>query len=93
MIPRNCLTRPSRDPEARETYLDLAKNPPSHPAVLTLRSELPKRKIPADDWLPIDPDELKMTSEPKAPGAPAIASGNQLDPGANGPRGRKYREF
>jgi hypothetical protein len=26
----------------------------------------------ADDWLPISPEELKMTSEPKAPGAPAI---------------------
>lgn len=25
-----------------------------------------------DEWLPISPEELKMTSEPKAPGAPAI---------------------
>ena len=26
----------------------------------------------ADDWLPISAEELKMTSDPKAPGAPAI---------------------
>jgi len=26
----------------------------------------------AEDWLPITPEELKMTGEPKAPGAPAI---------------------
>ena len=24
-----------------------------------------------DEWLPITPEELKMTSDPKAPGAPA----------------------
>jgi hypothetical protein len=32
-----------------------------------------------DDWLPISPDELKMTSEPKAPGAPAIYLYRQVD--------------
>ena len=26
----------------------------------------------SDDWLPVTPEELKMTSEAKAPGAPAI---------------------
>jgi Domain of Unknown Function with PDB structure (DUF3857) len=32
-----------------------------------------------DDWLPITPDELKMTQEPKAPGAPAIYLYRQVD--------------
>jgi hypothetical protein len=33
----------------------------------------------ADDWLPISPEDLKMTSEPKAPGAPAINLYRQVD--------------
>ena len=33
----------------------------------------------ADDWLPIDPDELKMLGEPKAPNAPAIYLYRQVD--------------
>jgi len=33
----------------------------------------------ADDWLPVTPDELKMTSEPKAPGVPAIYLYRQVD--------------
>jgi hypothetical protein len=33
----------------------------------------------ADDWLPISQDELKMTSDPKAPGAPAIYLYRQVD--------------
>lgn len=32
-----------------------------------------------DDWLPLTPEELKMTSEPKAPGAPAIYLYRQVD--------------
>jgi hypothetical protein len=32
-----------------------------------------------DDWLPISPEELKMTSEPKAPGAQAIYLYRQVD--------------
>jgi len=41
---------------------------------------LPTRKtIGGDDWLPIDPADLKMTSEPKAPGAPAIYLYRQVD--------------
>ncbi len=35
--------------------------------------------ISADEWLPIDPADLKMTSEPKAPGAPAIYLYRQVD--------------
>ena len=33
----------------------------------------------ADDWLPVTPDELHMTSEPKAPRAPAIYLDYQVD--------------
>jgi len=32
-----------------------------------------------ENWLPISPEELKMTSEPKAPGAPAIYLYRQVD--------------
>ncbi len=32
-----------------------------------------------DEWLPIDPADLTMTSEPKAPGAPAIYLYRQVD--------------
>lgn len=38
-----------------------------------------KRTVSGDEWLPIDPAELKMTSEPKAPGAPAIYLYRQVD--------------
>jgi hypothetical protein len=33
----------------------------------------------SDDWLPIAPEELKMTAESKAPGAPAIYLYQQVD--------------
>lgn len=32
-----------------------------------------------DEWLPVSPEELKMASEPKAPGAPAIILYRQID--------------
>lgn len=35
--------------------------------------------VSGDDWQPIDPADLKMTSEPKAPGAPAIYLYRQVD--------------
>jgi hypothetical protein len=35
--------------------------------------------VRGDDWLPISPEELKMTSDPKAPGAPAIYLYRQVD--------------
>ena len=38
----------------------------------------------ADDWLPINEDDLKMTSEPAAPGAPAILLYRQVDRGRSG---------
>jgi hypothetical protein len=39
----------------------------------------PKAKVAGDEWQPIDPADLKMTSEPKAPGAPAIYLYRQVD--------------
>jgi hypothetical protein len=33
----------------------------------------------ADEWQPISPDELKMTSVPEAPGAPAVILYRQVD--------------
>ena len=46
-------------------------------AGVTLRNSKPVHA--ADEWLPITPEELKMTSEPKAPGAPAIILYRQID--------------
>lgn len=39
----------------------------------------PRTKVAGDEWQPIDPAELKMTSEPNAPGAPAIYLYRQVD--------------
>jgi hypothetical protein len=38
-----------------------------------------KRMQAGDEWLPIDPADLKMTSEPKAPGPAAIYLYRQVD--------------
>jgi len=46
-------------------------------AALLSRPFLPT--ISGDEWQPIDPADLKMTSEPKAPGAPAIYLYRQVD--------------
>jgi len=35
--------------------------------------------VSADEWLPITPEESKMTGDPKAPGAPAIILYRQID--------------
>jgi hypothetical protein len=37
------------------------------------------RPVSGDEWQPISPEELTMTSEPKAPGAPAITLYRQVD--------------
>ena len=42
----------------------------------TLRNARP---VSGDEWQPISQDELKMTSEPLAPGAPAIYLYRQVD--------------
>jgi hypothetical protein len=44
----------------------------------------------AEDWLPISPEELKMTSEPNALGAPAIFLYRQVDRNDNGPNEAVY---
>jgi len=44
----------------------------------------------AEDWLPVAQEELKMTSEPKAPGAAAIYLYRQVDRDDNGPREYNY---
>jgi len=46
-------------------------------AALLSRPFLPATS--GDEWQPIDPADLKMTSEPKAPGAPAIYLYRQVD--------------
>jgi Domain of Unknown Function with PDB structure (DUF3857) len=58
-------------------------------AVVCLLS-LPWRKSTADEWQPIDPAELKMTSEPKAPGAPAIYLYRQVDRKDSGHANTEY---
>ena len=35
--------------------------------------------VSGDDWQPISPEELKMTSVPEAPGAPAVILYRQVD--------------
>src|SRR5262249_27818174 len=40
---------------------------------------LSSRGFAFDEWRPISPEELKMTSEPLAPGAPAIILWRQVD--------------
>ena len=51
---------------------------------ILLSTALPVAK--ADDWLPISPEELKMTSEPKAPGASAVYLYRQVDRADLSPR-------
>lgn len=52
---------------------------------------LSQRAVQAgDEWLPIDPAELKMTSEPQAPGAPAIYLYRQVDRDDNGRASSEY---
>jgi hypothetical protein len=49
-------------------------------AVLTVGAALECAwEVSGDEWMPISPEELKMASEPKAPGAPAIILYRQID--------------
>ena len=48
-------------------------------AILALAVVRSTRTVEADDWLPISLDELKMTSVPEAPGAPAVILYRQVD--------------
>jgi|SRR5208282_96872 len=44
----------------------------------------------AEDWPPVSTEELKMTSEPKAPGAPAIYLFRQVDRDDSVPKEYEY---
>jgi len=44
----------------------------------------------ADEWQPISPEELRMTSVPEAPGAPAVILYRQVDRDDNGRTGNEY---
>ncbi len=44
----------------------------------------------AEDWLPVAPEDLQMTREPKAPGAPAIYLYRQIDRDDQIPQERLY---
>jgi len=57
-------------------------------ATLLARPFLPA--ISGDEWQPVDPADLKMTSEPKAPGAPAIYLYRQVDRDDQGGRESQY---
>jgi hypothetical protein len=46
--------------------------------------------VRADDWPPISPEDLKMSSEPHAPGAPAILLYRQVDRDDTGPTETNY---
>jgi len=39
----------------------------------------PSAQVNADEWQPISPAELQMTSVPEAPGAPAVYLYRQVD--------------
>jgi hypothetical protein len=47
----------------------------------------------ADGFQPVSPDELKMTSEPQAPGAPAIILFREVDRDDNGRTSHEYDYF
>jgi len=44
-----------------------------------LTGSIATNSVKADDWLPVSQDDLRMTSEPKAPGASAIFLYRQVD--------------
>ena len=51
------------------------------------------RTVEAEDWLPISPEELKMTSVPEAPGAPAVILYRQVDRDDNAKTGNEQNYF
>jgi len=50
-------------------------------------------RVSGDDWLPITPEELKMTGEPLAPGAPAVYLFRQVDRDDNEARETVYERI
>ena len=61
--------------------MNIAPLCPSWPArfALLVVFALTCRSFAFEDWRAISPDELKMTSDPQAPGAPAIILWRQVD--------------
>jgi hypothetical protein len=57
---------------------------------LLVGSALRMRTAIADEWQPISPEELRMTSVPEAPGAPAVILYRQVDRDDNGRTGNEY---
>ena len=53
-------------------------------------SVTPRPSLGSDEWQPIDPVDLKMTSEPAAPGAPAIYLYRQVDRDDKGRASTEY---
>jgi transglutaminase-like putative cysteine protease len=51
------------------------------------------RTVQAEDWLPISQEELKMTSVPEAPGAPAVILYRQVDRDDNSKTGNEQDYF
>ena len=47
--------------------------------VLICAAMFTTRKVEGDEWLPVSPEDLKMTSLPEAPGAPAVFLYRQVD--------------
>lgn len=59
--------------------------------IILVKLQFPGNSIQAgDEWQPIDPADLKMTSEPKAPGAPAIYLYRQVDRKDSSRAGSEY---
>jgi hypothetical protein len=63
---------------------------PALAGVLFLLASARSVQAGSDDFLPIDPADLKMTSEPKAPGAPAIYLYRQVDRDDKGTASTEY---
>jgi hypothetical protein len=55
-------------------------------AVISMALMWNGKQVIGDEWLPISQEELKMTSEPKAPGAPAIILYHQVDRDDSNPK-------
>jgi len=58
-------------------------------AIFAFAASRSARTVEADEWQPISQDELKMTSVPEAPGAPAVILFRQVDRDDNAKTGNQ----
>lgn len=58
--------------------------------LVALATSYRMRIVVADEWQPISPEELKMTSLPEAPGAPAVILYRQVDRDDSARTGNEY---